>query len=211
MNHPHLQRRLSSAFVDDVLFTEPLSTYSLAHQASLNNNDLLRTYAQAVIISLRTELESERQAHEQTRERAEFDILSLNARLANREAELEAHIAYLGHKDPQVQAGSTSSHAAGSGHPETDKLPAAFRRSVSAPISQQDAINILEISAARNRSLEAEVRGLIGRVSEIIAFGPAFFLIFLCFGSDRQLGHDVSYGTITAGACTIRSKCASVP
>ncbi|KAI0915262.1 hypothetical protein AcV5_005428 [Taiwanofungus camphoratus] len=154
---PHSQICLTSPL-------EPLSTYSLAHQASLNNNDLLRTYAQAIIISLRTELESERQAHEQTRERAEFDILSLNARLANREAELEAHIAYLGHKDPQVQAGSTSSHAAGSGHPETDKLPAAFRRSVSAPISQRDAINILEISAARNRSLEAEVRGLIGRL-----------------------------------------------
>lgn len=116
-------------------------------------------HAQAVISSLRDELESERRAHAHTRERADAELFSLNARLARREAELEACVVHINHPLPGPPS-SVSPHKTGT-HSTTAK---ASSSSSSVPFTQDDAIKILELSAARNRTLETEIRNLLGQV-----------------------------------------------
>ncbi|KZT66103.1 hypothetical protein DAEQUDRAFT_730596 [Daedalea quercina L-15889] len=120
----------------------------------------VQPYAKAIITSLREDLELERNAHAQTRVHAEAEILSLNARLAQREAELEARILQTSGLQLPLHAAEEAPLATGqrqrSGHPSADKPPSALPQ-----LTREDAIHILELTAARNRELEVEVHHLL--------------------------------------------------
>lgn len=100
-------------------------------------------FSRAIIESSRKELELERASHRQTRMSARLRIMELEARVARRDAELEACVVH------DHILGSTSEDA----HRELT------------PLTQSGAIQALEATAARNRSLEREVQGLMSRVS----------------------------------------------
>ncbi|KZT07368.1 uncharacterized protein LAESUDRAFT_812045 [Laetiporus sulphureus 93-53] len=138
----------------------PTRTTGNAEQADADTLN----YAKAIVASLRSELESERRAHAQTREHAEAEVLSLTARLARREAELEARDAHLPSppeplEDELLLHGETRSP----GRPTTSDRE---RASSHKPLryTQEQAVQILEISASRNRELEAEVKGISERL-----------------------------------------------
>jgi hypothetical protein len=57
-------------------------------------NDDFMPYASAMITSLKTERDIERNAHRQMHQKSESRIAMLEAKLASREAELEACVAY---------------------------------------------------------------------------------------------------------------------
>ncbi|KAH9941488.1 hypothetical protein B0H21DRAFT_752566 [Amylocystis lapponica] len=157
---PHSQIRLAKPL--EPMHPRPRPTSSSAAVGEVDG--VLWTHATAVVTSLRTELEAEREAHACTREHAESEILALTAALARREAELEACVVHADHMAPAPK-------------PEDVALPrrppqaeAAPRRDELVgprlqPFTRQEAIKILEISAARNRALEIEVKSLIDRVS----------------------------------------------
>lgn len=135
----------------------------------------VQSYAKAIIVSLREELEQERSAHAHTRAQAEADILALSARLARREAQLEA----FNLRVAESQATAETSRAA------AEQQYSAQRRPEEPPstrpaFSREEAIQILELTAARNRELEVEVRHLRQSVSlghpsvtsTLITYGP---------------------------------------
>ncbi|KAL6297924.1 hypothetical protein BKA93DRAFT_754537 [Sparassis latifolia] len=110
-------------------------------------------YASAVVASLQLELDAERRAHVQTRDQAESDLISLNAQLARREAELETCIVHPCHDQPT--AGPSSLRLTTQMSTE-DKLPPAV-----AMFTREEAIKVLEITAAKNHALEIEVKELV--------------------------------------------------
>lgn len=141
----------------------------------------LYAHAQTIILTLRAELESERTAHAHTRQQTESEILSLSARLARREAELEACVAQAHVHPPAEGPPIKDSYSAPSGPSEhagparradfmgvagngLDAHSSSSQRSTST-LTQDDAVQILDFSASRNRALEAEVRVLLERVS----------------------------------------------
>ncbi|KAH9931795.1 uncharacterized protein B0H18DRAFT_988069, partial [Fomitopsis serialis] len=141
--------------------TYPLEPLSCPKASSSNvqlNKDSAHPYAKAIITSLREELEQERTAHADTRARAEAEILSLNARLAQRDAELEARIL-------QGSASQLPLRASKQSPPAPEQHRSSHRDWENAPLSfsQEEAIQIMELTAARNRELEAEVHHLLER------------------------------------------------
>ena len=120
----------------------------------------VQSYAKAIIVSLREELEQERSAHAHTRAQAEADILALSARLARREAQLEA----LNLRVVESQDTPERSRAAAEQKDSAQRWPEE-RPSTRPAFSREEAIQILELTAARNRELEVEVRHLRQSVS----------------------------------------------
>ena len=123
----------------------------------------MQSYARAVIISLREELEQERRAHAQTRAQADTEILTLSARLATREAQLEAY--NLSTAVSRANPGSDQEPSIGAeqqpsaqGRPEGPLLQRA-------DFSLEETFQIIELTAARNRELEGEVELLRQSVS----------------------------------------------
>ncbi|KAH9829939.1 uncharacterized protein C8Q71DRAFT_787980 [Rhodofomes roseus] len=140
---------------------EPLSYPKASSSGAPLSEHPIHPFAKAIVASLREELEQERNAHAQTRARAEAEILSLNARLARRDAELEAKILRTADSHLSSQATRELSPLIGPRH----SLQRNFGNSAPAPplFSQEAAIQILDLAAARNRELEAEVHHLLER------------------------------------------------
>src|ERR1700690_3026241 len=72
--------------------TEPLTRHPSSNSSEQSFNDEVQMYATAIISSLRSERDLERNAHEKTRHQAECRIIELEAHLARRDAELAARI-----------------------------------------------------------------------------------------------------------------------
>lgn len=101
------------------------------------------SYAGAIIERLRRERDEERMEHASTREALQSRIDALEARLARRETELEYYTTHAASERNQV---------------EVDSDPEAM--------TNEDIIMMLDTTAARNRSLEVEIKSLFKRVSE---------------------------------------------
>ncbi|KAF9810458.1 hypothetical protein IEO21_06928 [Rhodonia placenta] len=158
-----------------VVEKEPLNARTMTCKKARENQDshrALYAHAQTIILTLRAELESERTAHAHTRQQTESEILSLSARLARREAELEACVAQAHVHPPAEGPPIKDSYSAPSGPSEhagparradfmgvagngLDAHSSSSQRSTST-LTQDDAVQILDFSASRNRALEAE-------------------------------------------------------
>ncbi|KAJ7594597.1 hypothetical protein C8J56DRAFT_443009 [Mycena floridula] len=101
-------------------------------------SDLLNMAA-SVLNSMRHERDMERTAHEETRTNALAEIAALNARLARRDAELEACVQ---HKDCSSPVSTSKAE----------------------PMSQEEELRVKDIQRARNRELEVEVTSLHNQV-----------------------------------------------
>ncbi|KAF7969813.1 hypothetical protein HWV62_25934 [Athelia sp. TMB] len=106
-------------------------------------------YAASLIQSLREERDLERCAHEQFRQHAESQILDLEARLARRDAELEAWLLY--GKKARLDHPRQSSPAAEHSIPR---------------LSAEDALQVMQNTSVRNKQLEQEVRALSGMLEK---------------------------------------------
>lgn len=122
------------------------------------SEDDLRAYASAVIVSLQTERERERQSHKRIFKDAEYRIAELEAKVARRDAELEACIAHVHHTSsstPEIEFKN-----------QTDR----------GRMSKEDALAVMETTTARNKLLESEVQELFQKVYTSI---PFCFLVFI--------------------------------
>jgi hypothetical protein len=138
--------------------TEPFTRHPSSNSSEQDFNDELQTYATAIISSLRSERDFERNAHEQTRHQAECRIMELEAQLARRDAELAACIT---HKDGFL----TESHYQGrKSQPLNDHETVSSRQNDNRHMTKEEAIQVMEATSARNKTLEQEVQGLFNRV-----------------------------------------------
>jgi len=115
------------------------------------------------VASLRLELDAEKRAHARLRERAEHDILSLHAQLARRDTELEACTLHVEH-NLAASSSELRSTLSGQRKPRRPKL-----QSPTETFTREEAIRVLELTAARNRALEVEVKELIETVSSSVS------------------------------------------
>ncbi|KAF9236263.1 hypothetical protein BU15DRAFT_77108 [Melanogaster broomeanus] len=119
-------------------------------------NDDLLAYATSIIARLRMELDFERKGHTRTTEEANLHTEELEAKVAVREAELEACI----------------HHHVGKQEPDTDTPPTLGKwvpgRKLPPPkaISDEECLHFLESNNARNRSLELEIRGIAEKLEQ---------------------------------------------
>ncbi len=113
-------------------------------------------YVSSMIESLRKERDRERRAHIQTRELANARIVTLEAMLSRRDAELEACVGSVDHRlsleDSLLRPTSSVK----------DRL--VFHHE---PMSQEEVISILD---TRNKMLEMEINTLTRRVSSNLSF-----------------------------------------
>ncbi|CAA7269855.1 unnamed protein product [Cyclocybe aegerita] len=156
---PHSQIYLSS-LADMPLKPGPLLTHRPV--APPDAEDLLQ-YAAAMLEIVRRERDSEKQAHERTREGLEAHILALEAKLSRREVELESCVASAGH--------GASLRAASPAWDNTQRERRADDRRESRSqerreISSEEMIGMLDVTAARNKVLEAEIKILARRTLE---------------------------------------------
>lgn len=139
--------------------TSPYAGYTNTHTPEIP----VQPYAKAIIASLREELEQERNAHAQTRTHTQAKVLALSACVARRDALLEAY-------NSQGVESRMMLDTAEECHARAEQQDSAQRRSEEPPFvrpafSREEAIQILELTAARNRELEEEVRHLRHSVS----------------------------------------------
>ena len=139
------------------LYIDPPLGNQAPHKGSSESDERLLLYAAAMVASLRSERDSERRAHEQTRHDAESRIALLEAQLARREAQLETCII---------------AHSA-----ECIRLPQRPAQSEVKPMQQNEATQVLELTSTVNRSLEAEVNFLAHRVRQTQFLSFVTFLI----------------------------------
>ncbi|KAF8989683.1 hypothetical protein BDQ17DRAFT_1434286 [Cyathus striatus] len=136
---PRSQMRLSS-FADSL----PLRQ----HKQSYSDEELL-SFAASIIKSLRIERDAERDAHGRTRDEYETRILTLEARIARMEAELENCVQEHTALDPVATS------------PVHTK---ALVRYPDDPITDDEAIEMLHATVARNKALEMEIKTLFSRL-----------------------------------------------
>ncbi|KAG1733619.1 uncharacterized protein EDB91DRAFT_1251279 [Suillus paluster] len=126
---------------------------------SCRDSEEILEYGASVITRLRTELDHERKAHCKAVEEANLRISELEAKVAAREAVLEASIQH---------------------HPKRDKSPLNRSRQprnseseIPPPksMTDEDCLRLLADSNTRNKSLEIEIRGLARKLER--ARGPA--------------------------------------
>lgn len=120
------------------------------HLAVTDSDEQLLAYATCVITSLQAERDSERQAHQRTRQQAESQILVLEAQLARREVELETCIAHT---------------------PDCFQLAEQVVQSTT-PMSQEEVAKVLSVTSAKNRALDREVKTLSERVRCSVSSHP---------------------------------------
>ncbi|KAI0072055.1 hypothetical protein K474DRAFT_1678957 [Panus rudis PR-1116 ss-1] len=133
------------------------------HQSGQAAGEL--AYARMALSFLQSELEQERQNHARDKEYAEMELLQLQAKLARREAELEACIYHTGHAmlplpELRQSEGSRSAvtpsprnRAGRTREPSPRAIPASS-------ISRTDAERIFGLANVKNRTLEREVKSL---------------------------------------------------
>lgn len=135
-----------------------------------NSNSALRSdtvvsqdghpYASALIQELTRRLAQEQKVHARMQMDAETRISCLEVQLALREAELEAWIV----RDPTASTGEPGS---GSSRPISGPGVRSAPENPAQPVmlSQDDAVEILQSAAVRNRKLEAEIRTIADKVN----------------------------------------------
>ena len=101
-----------------------------------------------MIETLRRERDLEREAHAQTRRSAQARIDSLEAQLSRREVELETFISGVGPTVPIIQ----------------HEYPRNADQLIDEPLTSEQIISVLDATAARNKTLETEIRTLFKRV-----------------------------------------------
>ncbi|KAI0690205.1 hypothetical protein BC835DRAFT_1365502 [Cytidiella melzeri] len=119
-----------------------------------------------IIALLRSELKKERASHARTHSTAEIEILTLRAQLARREAELEACVAHSTAEHrvfaPEPES-TTANHRGGS-----QRINVAHRtrpeQAHASRLTPEEASQLLGLTAARNRRLEAEVKQIASRL-----------------------------------------------
>lgn len=117
-------------------------------------------YGASVITRLRTELDHERKANCKVVEEANFRISELEAKVAAREAVLEASIQHHQRRD-NIKSPLDRSHQAQT--PESEIPPPK-------PMTDEDCLRALADSNTRNKSLEIEIRSLARKLER--ARGP---------------------------------------
>lgn len=138
--------------------TEPLKRHPSSNSSEQTFNDELQMYATAIISSLRSERDLERNSHEHTRHQAECRIIELEAQLARRDAELAAHIT---HTDGFLR----ESHDQGrKSRPLKDQKKVSSSQNGNRHMTKEEAIQVMEATSARNKTLEQEVQGLFDKV-----------------------------------------------
>lgn len=130
-----------------LLYSEPLP--APLKSTENDSNEQIHGYAASIISFLRTELDLERRAHEQTRRHAQCRIIELEARLARREAELEAYT---------IQVGNSPAYSPRDSEDRKSDAPTKPR------MTKEEAIKIMGTTSTRNKLLELEVQGLFKRV-----------------------------------------------
>lgn len=112
-----------------------------------DQEDGVLSYATSIIEELRRERDLERVSHARTRAVAEAKILDLEAKLSRREAELES---CAGHVDQDQDVTFT---------------PKTFSQNFQGePITSQHIISMLDVTVARNKILELEIKALLRQV-----------------------------------------------
>ena len=159
----HISRFISNSNI--LLHTEPRPRSPFVEPPH-NVDD----YAKLIVQNLRTELEQERQAHTLDRENSEKEILSLRAKLARREAELESCIYHTGadrnfwHEIPDEKPPSRATSSTRRVK-DTQASRDSSRRIPASSLTRDEMAQILGIAGARNRSLEGDIYGLSESVS----------------------------------------------
>jgi hypothetical protein len=132
------------------------------------------SYAGAIIERLRRERDEERVEHVLTREALQSRIDALEARLARRETELEYYNTRAAHRSPALERnpaediGSTSSEGILDSIPQVKSDPSLKGVDLNDPLqvmTNEDIIKMLNSTAARNRTLEVEIKTLFKRAS----------------------------------------------
>ncbi|OBZ65246.1 hypothetical protein A0H81_14739 [Grifola frondosa] len=168
--HVIIHRRLTSP-LEPLLESKPIETH---------NSDLSQSFTSALTSSLREELDAERRAHKRTREETAAQILELNAKLARRDAELEAYVAHPGPLLLTAQSADVRAikmnhqHASAISRKKHDVQPTQLPPPPLADVAftAEDATRILGFTAARNKVLELEVQGFSRRLEEARRAAP---------------------------------------
>ena len=137
---------------------EPFTGHPTNNTSEHGSDDEIRTYATAMISSLRAERDLERKAHEQTRQQTDYRIIELEAQLARRDAELAACIT---HADDLL---SQSKGQEDKFRRLNDRETRSRSRHDNRHMTKEQAIKVMEATSARNKALELEVQGLFDRV-----------------------------------------------
>ncbi|KAJ3507691.1 hypothetical protein NLJ89_g6165 [Agrocybe chaxingu] len=162
---PHSQISLSS-LADVHIKPSPLLTH---HPAFQDTEDRLK-YATTMLKTVLRERDSEKRAHELTREAFEAHILALEAKLSRRDAELESCVASAGHGASLGAASPTWDSAQGDRRTnDRQESWSQDRRE----ISSEEMIGMLDVTAARNKVLEAEIKILARRLDQARAAAAA--------------------------------------
>lgn len=123
---------------------------------------------------MRRERDEERVEHALTREALQSRIDALEARLARRETELEYYNTHAAHPSPALERNraentwSTSSEGILESVPQVRSDPSLKGVGLNDPpqvMTNEDIIKILNTTAARNRTLEVEIKTLFKRAS----------------------------------------------
>ncbi|KIM88483.1 hypothetical protein PILCRDRAFT_814379 [Piloderma croceum F 1598] len=141
-------------------FVEPLTRHPSSNSSEQSFNDEVQMYATAIISSLRSERDLERNAHEQTRHQAECRIIELEAQLARRDAELAARIT---HTDGFL---SESHDQERKSQPLNDHGKVSSCQNDNRHMTKDEAIQVMEATSARNKTLEQEVQGLFDKLQK---------------------------------------------
>ncbi|OBZ65253.1 hypothetical protein A0H81_14754 [Grifola frondosa] len=151
--------------LDPLLDLEPVKTH---------NSDLTRSFTSALISSLREELDAERRAHKRTRDETAAQILELNAKLARRDAELEAYVVHPGPLLVTAQSADIRAIKMNHQHPSAISRKKHDVQPTQPPppplagvaFTAEEATRILGFTAARNKVLELEVQAFSRRLEE---------------------------------------------
>ncbi|KAI0311664.1 hypothetical protein OF83DRAFT_730600 [Amylostereum chailletii] len=130
--------------------------------AGADPNAAFRSYATSMIASLRADYEHERQAHVRTAEDLSMRNAVLEAMVAQREAELERHLAPTRCAFCARSSGPWASSSASPprSSPKTEeRVPR---------LTKEDAVRYRKALAVKNRELEAEVEGLSERLERVL-------------------------------------------
>lgn len=152
-NSWHFLRFQSHLFHPFCPFTlDPTTIHQETEQNTKESDEDLLGYASAMIASLRLERDAERKAHNETRRRTASRISALEAQLACREAELESCVAHT------------------NDHPSMNEL-----RYIDAPenptMTHDEVIRVLDMTSAKNKTLEMELKILVKRVRLVFTVG----------------------------------------
>lgn len=142
--------QISPAFIDSIFTDVPVAERDALRRP---DEEELISYATAIIDILRKERDREKRSRIQTRELADARIVALEAMVSRRDAELEACVASVDYQSPLKNSLPSTSSV-------KDIIVSHHE-----PMSQEEVISILDMTTARNKTLEMEINLLTKQVS----------------------------------------------